>query len=956
MKGLNIIFVFLISSAISIYGQITGTVSTTESICISDGTVKITDADPTSEYALTGDNGQIPQLGPFTSMMGMVVFNTLPKGPYTITEFKSDNSQPTQGVTVPGNYEQNWIFDASVVFGPCSNGNPTVNITDFTILNALPGEQRGPYQYRISAKNSSLPLLVSDPPPFLPVTGFNIPYPAGMNGNYEVQALDACGNYKTINVYVPATAPGAGLDVSFTNFANCAGDAVYTATASGGTPNYVFTIIAPSTDQIGVTQTTSGTAAFNLTALGSYTIQVSDQCGGITTTTVTVKPYVAPDSYAWGASGMCLPLPNGTGTIGIYVEADGLGPYSATITNDCGQPVINVNNLALGTATYVENLVRPCNYVVTVMDACMRTVTYAVELIAPGNGILANYNYFNCPANGQTEIVSTIGVGYGPPYSPTSPFTFELYDALNNPVAGYPVTQSGSEIYPALPQGTYTYKITDACGATTLITTIDVPLYQLPTVVVDLNNPCFGAGQVVLIGTNNNPLNPTAYNYFILSGPSKVGEGPETDSDPNTGKFSSLQNGGTYTFRFNDGCKDVDITVTIPTYMQPTWEAAFGAICTGKSTADIEIVDLQPAGMIVGPYTWRITSEDSDIFTDPLPYPSAVGQTSPIFANLPPKNPANAVATYMIQGSDACKNSFMGSGKVGILPDQTLLLNMTSICADGHAMIRARVSTPLAGGTYVYYLDGIEVARSTNLFTFIMNAMPGNYTAQVFPDILGDPTCFTETPAVVVSASLMISCVVDQLPTCSSPDGGVVSVSVSNGPMPYTYMWTNGATTATVSGLTANTYTVTVSDGASCMSTCTVIVSPAQNCCNINAIAIQSLDCLDNGTPGLYTDNRLSVGILATNSNNALTTFNVTVNGGTTVSPGSGTYGVGSTFLLGPGTAGGGATFTLTLTDSTNALCTSTIDIVDPGTCNSNTPPDCPTPICGAATIQVYGN
>ena len=114
MKGLNIIFIFLISSALSIYGQITGTVTTTESICISDGTVKITGADPTSEYALTGDNGQIPQIGPFLPMMGMVVFSALPKGPYTITEFKADNSQPTQGAIVPGNYEQNWTFTASV--------------------------------------------------------------------------------------------------------------------------------------------------------------------------------------------------------------------------------------------------------------------------------------------------------------------------------------------------------------------------------------------------------------------------------------------------------------------------------------------------------------------------------------------------------------------------------------------------------------------------------------------------------------------------------------------------------------------------------------------------------------------------------------------------------------------------------------------------------------------------
>ncbi|MBK8079767.1 MAG: hypothetical protein IPK25_05470 [Saprospiraceae bacterium] len=146
------IFVF---SGISLTGQIIGTVATTESRCISDGSVCISNADPTSLYILTGNN--IPQIGPFSPVNGMVVFTDIPSGPYTITELRDDNSEGTQSVTVPGNYFQNWIFSAEAQFQSCVNGTPVVSIGNFQILNASPGQQRSPYTYRISTKGGSLP-------------------------------------------------------------------------------------------------------------------------------------------------------------------------------------------------------------------------------------------------------------------------------------------------------------------------------------------------------------------------------------------------------------------------------------------------------------------------------------------------------------------------------------------------------------------------------------------------------------------------------------------------------------------------------------------------------------------------------------------------------------------------------------------------------------------------------
>ena len=65
---------------------------------------------------------------------------------------------------------------------------------------------------------------------------------------------------------------------------------------------------------------------------------------------------------------------------------------------------------------------------------------------------------------------------------------------------------------------------------------------------------------------------------------------------------------------------------------------------------------------------------------------------------------------------------------------------------------------------------------------------------------------------------------------CPSLNDGTASVSVtSGGTGSYTYLWSNGATTATASGLVVGTYTVTVTDLNGCTATgsATVTSSPS---------------------------------------------------------------------------------------------------------------------------------
>lgn len=60
--------------------------------------------------------------------------------------------------------------------------------------------------------------------------------------------------------------------------------------------------------------------------------------------------------------------------------------------------------------------------------------------------------------------------------------------------------------------------------------------------------------------------------------------------------------------------------------------------------------------------------------------------------------------------------------------------------------------------------------------------------------------------------------------SCPGGTNGTATVTASGGVAPYTYLWSNGATTSQISGLSAGTYTVTVTDNANCSSTSSITV------------------------------------------------------------------------------------------------------------------------------------
>lgn len=102
---------------------------------------------------------------------------------------------------------------------------------------------------------------------------------------------------------------------------------------------------------------------------------------------------------------------------------------------------------------------------------------------------------------------------------------------------------------------------------------------------------------------------------------------------------------------------------------------------------------------------------------------------------------------------------------------------------------------------------------SNNGTTSTIAAPAGNYTVTV-TDANG---CVVSGGPVTISQPTVITPVVTSTPESGTgANDGTASVTATGGTPPYTYLWSNGATTANINGLGGGTYTVTVTDANGC--------------------------------------------------------------------------------------------------------------------------------------------
>ncbi len=166
---------------------------------------------------------------------------------------------------------------------------------------------------------------------------------------------------------------------------------------------------------------------------------------------------------------------------------------------------------------------------------------------------------------------------------------------------------------------------------------------------------------------------------------------------------------------------------------------------------------------------------------------------------------------------------------------------------------------------------------------------------------------------------------------CGNANGSI-DITVSGGAMPYTYSWSNGATTEDVSGLAAGTYDVTVTDGNGCMASTSYTI-------NNNAGSLNSTATI---VPELCTSGNGSINQTVTGGNGTLTY--AWSNGATTQDINSLTAG----------------TYTCTITDQTGCSITASYTVGQQSGGITVTGSNITNEICsngqGAVNISVTGN
>lgn len=118
---------------------------------------------------------------------------------------------------------------------------------------------------------------------------------------------------------------------------------------------------------------------------------------------------------------------------------------------------------------------------------------------------------------------------------------------------------------------------------------------------------------------------------------------------------------------------------------------------------------------------------------------------------------------------------------------------------------------------------GLNYLWSTGATTQTINvAAAGTYFVKVTNPVSG---CFaSDTLLINVATSLNASFTVTNV-VCNGGNTGAIVLAPTGGNGTYTYIWSNAATTQNISGLTAGTYTVTITDGLGCSFTTSATVA-----------------------------------------------------------------------------------------------------------------------------------
>jgi len=703
-------------------------------------------------------------------------------------------------------------------------------------------------------------------------------------GTYTVDITDAngCANTVTVSItsQINVVVSSSGLSVSCPG--SCDGSA--TATPSGGGNPYTYSW----TPGVQNTQSATGLCAGNYTvnvtdATGcTSTNTVSFSTPALLTTTM---------SSTTASCGLCngtasVAAAGGTGALtyswsGFPVQttatATGLcfGNYSVTVSD--------ANNCTTTNTVTVGNIPAISNTASTTLSACGGSD--GAICVSPSGGVPA-YTYSWAPggqtvscitglaAGIYTVTISDAGcssnflIGLGNLSGPTVTVTFANNPSCNLSCNGsIGASAAGNSPFTYLwSNGQTTTSISALCAGSYVVQVTDnVPCSSVsPT--INLTNP----PQLIATPSVTNVSCGSGNDGSICLSPS-AGTAPYTftwSSGQSTSCISGLT-AGTYTVILADanGCDDtISIPVTAPALLTVTITSTNVACSgTGNGTATAVVSggttlytylwstgSVLPGvvGLSAGNYSVTVTDNNGCIGSATVAITEPVALTTTISStNITCNSFCDGVATLAASGGT-------GAYTYSWLPGGETTSSITGLCPGNYAVTATdasgctssktvAITVPAVISTTVTPTDatcfggcnGTAIATSTGgtgAYTYSWN--PGALTGFSVTGLCANSYVLTTTDAngCVVTSSFNISSPsvlqagITSTPTsCTNTCDGTATASPLGGTGAYTFLWSNGQTTITATGLCATSYTLTLSDANGCtIAPTTNIASP----------------------------------------------------------------------------------------------------------------------------------
>lgn len=355
---------------------------------------------------------------------------------------------------------------------------------------------------------------------------------------------------------------------------------------------------------------------------------------------------------------------------------------------------------------------------------------------------------------------------------------------------------TGSQINNLTP-GTYTVTATNAnqCSVTGSVT-ITQPTAAVTATVTTTNVSCNNGTNGMITVTATGGTAPYQY---------KIGNGPWVNSNI----FSNLS-AGIYTIMVRDAnaCQfTLTVSVSQPTIL--TADADSTRISCNGGNNGTAFVSFINGGTAPYTYVWNN------------------GQTGSSISNL-------SIGSYTATITDA-NGCTVSAGTVVTQPAAiTLSATVTPVTCNGGN--NGSIDLTVTGGTlpYSYLWSNGFAGQDPQGLTV------GTKTIAV-----------TDTNGCTATGSWVVNQPTPLMPTTSSTNAtcvanGSASVSASGGVAPYNYLWSNGATTSSISAAVGN-YNVTVTDANGCQSIAMAIIAPATPVAVSNTIIPISCYAGNNG-------------------------------------------------------------------------------------------------------------